>query len=302
MSHFQYTEGTSKFGEYTTWWRSCGNLKGGITPVVIVHGGPWYATSDYLFELQDLLAFHAIPTILYDQLGNGRSTRLPDKTGTDGQAFWTMTLFKDQLSNLIEDLFLGSYHLWGHSWGGMLVQEFALDKDRSQGLKKLILHSTVAARSDWDAQVEDQRNSLPAKVLTGLKGHENGGTTDSEEYKALVQDEYYTRYVCRTEPAPASLEAAATAREADSTVSDALIGSSIFFCSGTLKDWSAVDRLGQIDVPTLLIDGEYDSVGMLPLFKGIPKAKWVTIPGSSHIAHLEEPGKVQKAAAEFLLD
>ena len=57
------------------------------------------------------------PVVHYDQIGNGRSTHLPDKPA----GFWTPGLFLDELANLLDRLGIaGDYHLFGQSWGGML--------------------------------------------------------------------------------------------------------------------------------------------------------------------------------------
>ena len=58
--------------------------------------------------------------IHYDQIGNGRSTHLPDR----GADFWTVDLFLDELDNLLAHLGIADrYHLLGQSWGGMLGAE-----------------------------------------------------------------------------------------------------------------------------------------------------------------------------------
>ena len=44
----------------------------------------------------------------------------------------------------------------------------------------------------------------------------------------------------------------------DSTVYHTMNGPSEFHCIGTIKEWDITDRLHEIDVPTLLISGEYD--------------------------------------------
>jgi L-proline amide hydrolase len=56
---------------------------------------------------------------MYDQLGCGKSTHLPEKAG-DGE-FWTTQLFLDELDNLVGNLLGdGKYDLLGQSWGGMV--------------------------------------------------------------------------------------------------------------------------------------------------------------------------------------
>ena len=57
------------------------------TPLIVVHGGPG-CTHDYVLAIADF-ARSGRPVIHYDQVGAGRSTRLPDR----GADFWTVDLF-----------------------------------------------------------------------------------------------------------------------------------------------------------------------------------------------------------------
>lgn len=71
---------------------------------------------DYLVPLADLS--NTRPIILYDQIGNARSTRFPDKP----QSFWTIDLFIDELVNLLAHFGVQEeFYLLGHSWGGILA-------------------------------------------------------------------------------------------------------------------------------------------------------------------------------------
>ncbi|CZR60076.1 uncharacterized protein PAC_09971 [Phialocephala subalpina] len=74
---------------------------------------------NYLLPIRHL-ALHGIPVIFYDQLGCGLSTHLPHLSNTTREKFWTVDLFKSELSNLVKHLNLESYDVLGNSWGGML--------------------------------------------------------------------------------------------------------------------------------------------------------------------------------------
>lgn len=68
-------------------------------PAEILHGGPGCA-SDYVEPIADLLHESGSTTILYDQIGCGRSSHLRDAPAE----FWTVQLFKDELDALLEHL------------------------------------------------------------------------------------------------------------------------------------------------------------------------------------------------------
>lgn len=65
-----------------TWYTVFGDLEGWIQkPLVGLHGGPG-VTHHYLLNLSRLSAAYSIPVVLYDQIGNGKSTHLPEKRET----------------------------------------------------------------------------------------------------------------------------------------------------------------------------------------------------------------------------
>ena len=85
---------------YQTYYKIFGDLENRTrTPVVGVHGGPGLV-HDYLVALADLTRDAAFPVILYDQLGNGRSSRVPAARA----GFWSVALFLDELENLLAAL------------------------------------------------------------------------------------------------------------------------------------------------------------------------------------------------------
>ncbi len=64
------------------------------------------------------------------------------------------------------------------------------------------------------------------------------------------------------------------------------------------------DRLGEIDVPVLLMAGEHDSKFSALAFRLAadigPSAGLSFVPGAGHAAHLERPGSVATILTRFL--
>lgn len=77
--------------------------------------------------------------------------------------------------------------------------------------------------------------------------------------------------------------------------------------TGSFRSWTVIPRLHQINVPTLMYSGEFDTsheVTIEPLFEHIPRVKWLILPDAGHMAHLERPElaeKIFKLVARFLL-
>jgi L-proline amide hydrolase len=288
-------EGTIAFDGSRTWYRVTGDLDSGVVPLVIVHGGPG-CTHDYLLRLS-ALARDGRPVIHYDQIGNGRSTHLP---GAD-PSYWTVELFLAELDNLLVGLGIaGSYSVLGQSWGGMLGAEFAVRQP--VGLTRLVIADSPASMRLWSVAADSLRAGLPAEVEKILRQHEKAGTTGSPEYLQAMQV-YYDRHVCRVVPNPPEVAVSLAAIEDDPTVYHTMNGPSEFHVVGSLTGWSIIDRLPQINVPTLIISGHHDEatpVAVRPFFELIPDARWRIFAESSHMPHVEETERFLSVVRRFL--
>lgn len=289
------TEGTVGFRDCQTWYRVVGD--GPKPPVVVLHGGPG-ATHDYLLAVAGL-ADGDRPVIFYDQLGNGRSTHLPERMGDGG--FWTPQLFADELDNLIAALDVGPHHVLGQSWGGFLAQEHALRQPA--GLLSLVLADTAAAYASFIVEAGRLRGELPEDVQVTLTLHEEAGTTDDPAYIAACEV-FYARHVCRVLPNPPEVTETFAWIERDPTVYHTMNGPSEFHCTGTAIGWSSLDRLGEIRVPVLLVSGAHDEATPAlqeELQAGLPDSEWELFEKSSHMPHVEETQRFLAVVGDWLL-
>ena len=281
-----------------TWYRLVGDISSsGKTPLVTLHGGPGMGC-DYLFPLEDLTAQYDIPVVIYDQIGCGRSTHLPERMSDT--AFWTVELFMKELDNLLARLNIKSYYLYGQSWGGMLGSIYA--SRNPSGLKKLILSNSPASMRLWLVACNKLRSELPQDVQQTLDKHENDGTTDSDDYENAVMV-FYKRHLCRVTPFPEVLLKMFDNLKEDPTVYHTMNGPSEFTVIGSLKSWSGVEECKNIQVQTLLINGRFDegqNVCVAPFFNNINKVKWVTMDQSSHLPMFEERERYMEIMGEFL--
>ena len=292
---YTISEGYAPFREYQTWFRICGDIHSGLTPLVIAHGGPG-CTHDYVDAFRDI-ALSGRAVIHYDQLGNGRSTHLPQQPAD----FWQPELFLNELDNLLRYLDIAdNYALLGQSWGGMLGAEHAVTQPT--GLKALIIANSPASMALWLQGAAELRAQLPADVQKTLLAHETAGTLDSAEYKA-ASAVFYQRHVCRLDPWPPEVQRTFDAMDADPTVYHAMNGPTEFHVIGSMKEWTIIDRLAQIQIPVLLISGRYDEATpevVQPFMDHILGARWVIFEASSHMPHVEERDLCMKTVSDFL--
>jgi L-proline amide hydrolase len=289
-------EGYLPFRDYRTWYRITGSLDTSSLPLVVIHGGPG-CTHDYVDSFKHIADASGRPVIHYDQLGNGNSTRLPEK----GADFWTVSLFLEELDALLKHLGIQDrYALLGQSWGGMLSAEHAVR--RPNGLKALIIANSPASMHTWVAEANRLRRELPNEVQATLVKHEQAGTLTDPDYLAASRV-FYDRHVCRVVPWPQEVARTFAIMDEDSTVYRNMNGPTEFHVIGTMKDWTIVDRLNRIRAPTLVISGRHDEATpevVAPYVENIPGARWVVFEQSSHMPHVEEKELCLGAVAEFL--
>ena len=271
-------EGRIPYRGAATWYREEGETAPGKLPALCLHGGPG-AAHDYLEPLFGLAATGR-RTVLYDQIGCGRSPA----TGLD----WTVELFVEEVEAVRAALGLDRIHLFGNSWGGMLAMEYALTQP--DGLESLVLASSPASIPEWVEETARLRAELPPDVQETLDRHEAEGTVHDEEYVAACM-EFYRRHVCRVWPFPDYVQ-----RSFDQIgeVYETMNGPSEFHVVGTLREWSVVERLGEIRVPALVVSGEHDEATPAinrTVSEGIAGAESVILEGCSHMAHAERTGE-----------
>ena len=284
-----------KWQHGSTWYRVVGDLKSSKTPVMILHGGPG-AGHKYCEPIAEVLAQTGRAGVLYDQIGCGNSTHLPDKP----KEFWTPELFMEELVLLTEHLGISNkYDIVGQSWGGMLGMQFAITKPK--GLNAMVIADSPASMEVWVSEANKLRKELPPEVEATLLKHEAAETTEDPEYVAAV-DVFYSRHLCRI-PQPPYVLASFEQLAADPTVYHTMNGPSEFHVIGSLKHWDIRPQLKEISTPTLLVSGQYDEAtpAMVKEIQGlIPGSKWELFAESSHMPHVEEPAKFKRVVSEFL--
>jgi L-proline amide hydrolase len=291
------TEGEVDFRGHRTWYRATGELDPDAeqAPLVVLHGGPG-AAHNYTLMMANL-AGRGRTVVHYDQLGCGGSTHLPDAPA----GFWTPALFVDELRTVVRELGIERrFHLLGQSWGGMLGPEVVLADD--SGIRSLSICDSPASMQLWLEAANTLRDRLPDDVQATLLRHEEAGTTDSPEY-AEAEKVFYDRHVCRVVPNPPEVTDSFAQIEQDPTVYHTMNGPSEFHVVGSLKDWSVVDRLDGIRVPTLVVAGAHDEAMPAvwqPFLDRIPDVRSHVFPESSHMPHVEEPDAFLDVVEAFL--
>lgn len=282
------SEGYVDYRGYRTWYRVVGDLGSAAAPLLALHGGPG-STHHYFGPLEKLADER--PVVVYDQLGCGSSDRPQDVE-------WSVAVFRDEVVAVRSQLGLERIHLLGTSWGGMLALEHVLSG--AEGIVSLILSSTLASIEQWAAEQLALKNALRPDVVEVLDRHELKGTYDDPEYDQAMEA-YFDRHFYRGRRPRPELELMEAQRGRD--VYRAMQGPNEWTPTGALRGWDVRDRLGEIDVPTLVIRGRHDMCTdpiAATLTEGIPESREVVLEESSHTPLLEETDRYLASIGAFM--
>ena len=261
---------------YRTWYRVSGDRGSGATPPLALHGGPG-STHHYFAPLERLAPER--PVVLDDQIGCGKSDRPADVE-------WSVAVFRKEVEAVREQLGLDRIHLLGTSWGGMLALEHVLSG--AAGIVSLVLSSALASIDQWAEEQRRLRDALPPEVVEVLERHERAGTYDDPEYERAMEA-YMDRHFYRGPKPRAELERMEAEKAPD--VYRAMQGPNEWTPTGALRGWDVRHRLGEIDVPTLVVRGRFDMCTdsiAATLVDGIRGAREVVLERSCHTPVLEE--------------
>lgn len=289
-----YSEGFVKALGYWLFYRSFGdsNRKG---TVLCLHGGPGGSQAG-LSPLSRLTEY-GFRTVMYDQLGCGRSQAPPDKL------LYSVERYAEEVEGVRQALKLGKVHLWGGSWGGFLNVAYAIKYSRN--LRSLLPSSGTCSVPVCIEEFLRLRSELPKKIRETLEKHEAMEDYSNADYLKAVEF-VYKKHLCRLNPWPPQFRSPAERRLGGGgygPVYKLMWGENEFFPVGNLRYWDVTDQLHKIKCPTLITCGEFDEVtprNSELLHKGIRGSKMVVFKGCSHNAYYEDPESYFQTYGEFL--
>lgn len=259
-------------------------------PLIVIHGGPG-STS---FGLKPWAALGDERVVIrYDQLGSGKSDHPSDT------ALYTVERFVAELQALRDSLHLPVVHLYGRSWGAMLVEAYMATNPT--GVRSIVLANPLVTTTQWQADADSLVRTLPDSIQKTIATHEAAGTTDSPEYQAAMR-EYYARYV-RRNPVRSPADADSAGRTHGDLAYQYMWGPSEFRATGTLKNFDATEWIKALRVPTLFIAGQFDEAtpsSTQRFSRMVPGAEFQVIPNAAHSTENDNPDALLRVVRDFL--
>jgi proline iminopeptidase len=252
-----------------------------------MHGGPG---SDHT-TMSPFQAFaDRFTLVFYDHRCNGRSE------GADLSSMNWDNLTADAEA-LRQALGFDKWAVLGHSFGGMVALEYALRYPQS--LSHLLLLDTCG--DTWwvrhnAPEILAKRGFRPATVETARRFYT--GQIERDDYlRAMLR--LARAFYYRLSPLVLARDMAMGLRIKSRP--DAFI----FAARHLLEGWTVMDRLGEIQVPTLVLAGrddfQFPPEHQAALAAGIPNARLEIIERAGHNAPTERSAEVIAAVENFLL-
>jgi proline iminopeptidase len=276
-------------GKYKVWTKRIGS---GPIKVLLLHGGPGFS-HEYLEAMESFLPEAGIEMYYYDQLGCNNSDH-PDDT-----SLWTLPRYLNEVEEVRRGLGLDNFVLYGHSWGGILAMEYALNYQ--QHLRGLVISNMTAGTQAYLKRTAAIKLQLPPEKLARLNTLEAKQDYDSLDYEKIMMEDLYPKMICRTHPWPNSVDRAFA--HANQTIYVQMQGKSEFLVTGNLKDWERWDRLHEIKVKALTIGARYDEMDpedMKKMATLMPNASSFICPNGSHLCMWDDQAFYFSHLLDFL--
>ncbi len=237
-----------------------------MTPAVFVHGfmggsRQWQAQIDCIGDFE---------VVAVDLPGFGDNAHM--------EAFDRIADFANWVLDELSAQGIQSFHLVGHSMGGMVAQEMVARSP--ERVERLVLYGTGA------------RGVLPGRFET----------IETSKRRALSDGPRATaRHISATwfleeEKAAAYADCAETAER--SSIQAILAG------LDAMNAWTGAAKLASLSARTLVVWGDHDRTypwsQTEQLWKSISNASLAVLPDCAHAAHLEKPGLFNSIVNDFL--
>ena len=280
---------------YHLWTNTQGE---GDIHLLALHGGPG-GNHEYWEDAAEQLKKQGlnVQVTMYDQLGSLYSDQ-PDFSDPEiAKKYLTYEYFLDEVDEVREKLGLDNFYLIGQSWGGLLVQEYAVKY--GQHLKGAIISSMVDEIDEYVDRVNELREkTLSPEAVAFMKECEAKNDYSNPKYQEYVQV-MNEQYVDRKQPSKLYhlKDLGGTA------VYNVFQGYNEFVITGKLKDWHFRDQLKNIKVPTLITFGEHETMPIetaKTMNSLIPNSQLVTTPNGGHHHMVDNPDVYYKHLADFI--
>lgn len=258
-------------------------------PVFIVHGGPGMDHTYLLSAMNELADTHRL--IYYDQRGSGKSDAELNCESIN------MDNFVEDLEKLRLAFKYEKITLIGHSWGGLVALEYAMQ--HPQHLQSLILmNSTPASTKQIEHYYENLDHRLEpisdqlATLESSSEFNKRAPEAISHYLHLILQKYFWDETKCKLLPRSICRQTAANF----STIGGLME-------TDYLADFDIREEIAKITCPTLVIHGDFDPIPEKyadEIHQAIKGSQYLLIARCGHFPFIEQPYALFRAINSFL--
>ena len=284
-------------GTFKVWTRRFGNNP--RIKLLLLHGGPG-CTHEYFEPCDSYLPAAGIEYYLYDQLGSYYSDQ------PDAPELWAIPRFVDEVEQVRLALGLDSsnFFLLGHSWGGILAIEYALQYQ--QHLRGLVISNMMASIPEYNRYAENVlMPTIEPDVLAQIKSLEAAQDYENPRYMELLMQHHYVHHVLRRPVDSWPDSATRSFKHINPKVYIPMQGPSELGASGKLLHWDRSADLNRITVPTMTIGARHDTMDpkhMEAMASAVRDGRYLHLPDGSHMSMFDDQQRYFSGLIDFLRD
>lgn len=284
-------------GTFKVWTRRFGSNP--RMKLLLLHGGPG-CTHEYFEPCDAYLPAAGVEYYYYDQLGSHYSDQ------PDDPELWTIPRFVDEVEQVRVALGLdaSNFFLLGHSWGGILAMEYALQYQRH--LKGLIISNMMASIPEYNRYAESVlMPTIDSGVLAEIKQLEAARDYQNPRYMALLMQHHYVYHVLRMPLADWPDPVSRAFKHINPKVYIPMQGPSELGASGLLSNWDRTADLNTISVPTLTIGARHDTMDpkhMEAMAGAVRNGRHLHLADGSHMSMFDDQQRYFSGVIDFLHD
>jgi len=265
-------------------------------PLLIIPGGPGNSHTYFHPWFSELAKNYRV--IYLDAFGRGKSNRAEDP------AEYTFERDVEDIELLRQTLKFNKWNVFGHSYGGMVAQAYALKYPES--VNKVILSNSFYSGEMWQTNNNscnyELKNQLPEVWEKVKKLRDKGFVSSSPEHQeayALPSSLLY--YYDGTNASKERRDSLIINTEVYYT----LVGfDGDFIIGGDVSKLDFRQDLQNLNMPVLIIEGRYDRVAIpkwsVKFKEYAPQAEFVMFEKSGHAPYIEETEKFFNLLNKFL--
>jgi proline iminopeptidase len=219
-------------------------------------------------------------------------------------AYWDLPRFVEEVEQVRKALGLNkdNFYLLGHSWGGILAMQYAL-KYQDQ-MKALVISNMMSSCPDYGKYADKVLSKQFDKtVLDSLMAMEARNDFANPNYMGLLIPNFYEKHILRLPSTQWPEPVSRSLGKMNQSLYVTMQGPSEFGIAGRLTSWDVSKELSKIQIPTLVVGAQHDTMDpehMKWMASQLKKGTYLYCENGSHMSMYDDQQTYFKGLIGFV--